>query len=140
MRVLHVLPSLDQMYGGPISAVLELSARGFEFGLTSEVLGFGDNRLFDCPLAADRIHELPQNRPRSYCYSRDLRGWLRARVASYEGVVLHGMWLYPNWAAAEECMASSVPYACFPHGMLEPWPIRGQGLLKRAKKTAYWHF
>jgi glycosyltransferase involved in cell wall biosynthesis len=48
------------------------------------------------------------------------------------------MWLYPNWAAAKACRKLGVPYVCFPHGMLEPWSIFGQGVWKDLKKRAYW--
>lgn len=33
---------------------------------------------------------------------------------------------------------AGVPYACFPHGMLDHWPFRGQGVAKRIKKEVYW--
>jgi len=49
------------------------------------------------------------------------------------------MWLYPNFAVSDECVRARLPYACFPHGMLEPWAVYRQSRWKAAKKLLYWH-
>lgn len=138
MKILHILPSLQQSYGGPIRAVLDLSARATKFGLESEILGFGELSVPDNPLDPNRIHSLPVSMLRRYCYSPGLRTWLRANLQRFSGVVLHGMWLYPNWAASSECRKLGIPYACFPHGMLEPWAVYRQSPWKAIKKVIYW--
>ncbi|MEQ1934044.1 MAG: glycosyltransferase [Fimbriimonadaceae bacterium] len=138
MRILHVLPSLKQSYGGPIRAVLDLSSRAEAYGLQSEVLGCGAVSMPDNPLGSDLLHSVPLGFPSGYCYSPQLRPWLRANLHRFNGVVIHGMWLYPGWATAQECTRAGVPYACFPHGMLERWAVFGQGIWKALKKTAYW--
>lgn len=140
MRVLHVLPSLDEKSGGPIRAVLELSVVAQGYGFESEVVGVGDANILDNPLQESLIHSCPSGWPTSYSYSSPLRSWLKKNVRRFDGVVLHGMWLYPNWAGAQECGRAGVPYACVPHGMLEPWAVGGQGLWKCLKKHVYWHF
>jgi len=139
LRILHVLPSLKQSYGGPIRAVLDLSARATRFGIRTEVLGFGELDIPDNPLGTESIHSLPVSRPRRYCYSRELVPWLNANLTHYDGVVLHGMWLYPSSAAASACVRTRTPYACFPHGMLEPWPVYKQSVWKAVKKVFYWN-
>ena len=139
-RILHVLPSLDQRYGGPLRLVLDLSARALPLGLDSYVLGFGEPNLSDNPFPASRIHALPVAFPQSYCYSPSLASWLRENLSGFDGVVIHGAWLYPAWAAAHWCRRRGVPYACFPHGMLEPWAVNGQGWLKAMKKRVYWRW
>ncbi len=138
VRILHVLPSLDQRYGGPLRAVLDLSARSFALDLDSEVLGFGRLSIPDNPFPRDKIHELPQSFPHSYSFSSGLRNWIGQHLARFDGVILHGMWLYPNWAFLKACSQARLPYVCFPHGMLEPWALYGQGLCKAVKKTIYW--
>ena len=138
MRVLHVLHSLDQCYGGPLRAVLDLSAGSIPLGLGAEVLGFGPLSIPDNPLPPELIHELPIGFPRRYVYCAGLRKWTDANLARFDGVILHGMWLYPNWALLKACNRANIPYVCFPHGMLEPWALFGQGRFKAAKKTLYW--
>lgn len=139
MRVLHVLPSLDQMSGGPLRAVVDLSVHSQEFGLESEIVGVGPFRMPDCRLRREAVHSLPLSAPRMYRFSRELKPWLDKNLERYDGAVIHGLWLYSNWATYSSCEASSTKYACFPHGMLDPWPVHGQGVLKRWKKTIYWH-
>jgi glycosyltransferase involved in cell wall biosynthesis len=138
MRLLHVLPSLQQSYGGPLRAVLDLSARANDLGLQSEILGFGRLDIPDNPFPTECIHMLPVSAPRRYCYAPQLRGWLAANLERFNGVVLHGMWLYPNWSTASACVQAGILYACFPHGMLEPWAVYQQGPWKTSKKILYW--
>lgn len=138
MRILHVLPSLDQSYGGPLRAVLDLSAHSESARFHSEILGFGPLRVPDNPVHRELIHELPLSFPRSYCFSRELSQWLRNHLSRYDGVVLHAMWLYPNWVISRACRLQCKPYIHFPHGMLEPWPVFGQGSVKAIKKVVYW--
>jgi len=136
-RILHVVPSLDQRHGGPLRLVLDLSARAEGRGLTSEVAGPGPLMVADNPMADGRIHAFPA-RSGAWAYCPALRAWLRENVGRFDGVVVHGAWLYPGWAAAKECRRAGVPYAYYPHGMIEAWAVRGQGFLKERKKRLYW--
>jgi len=118
---------------------LNLSADARRKGIHSEIIGMGDIAIADNPLPPEHMHTVPVSFPRGYRYSSALRPWLRQNLPRFDGVVLHGMWQYPEWAAAGECVRAGVPYVCFPHGMLDPWPVRGQGRLTEIKKTLYWH-
>jgi glycosyltransferase involved in cell wall biosynthesis len=108
-------------------------------GEPCDVLSFGKLAVENNPFPLDRMHLLECNSAFGFGYSSKLRAWLRRNLSRYRGVVLHGMWMYPILVTAYECRALGVPYACFPHGMLDVWPVRGQGLVKRAKKTIYWY-
>ena len=139
MRVLHVLPSLDQMYGGPLRAAIDLSSHSRCFGLESEIVGLGALNIGDNELPLTDFHKVPLSFPLSYRYSRALRPWLAKNLCRFNGVIIHGLWQYPSWAAYLACKESGVKYAYFPHGMLDPWAVNSQGLLKRLKKTLYWY-
>lgn len=93
----------------------------------------------DNPLPASAVESLPVRFPSSYRYAPQFRPWLQKNLERYDGVVLHGMWTHPNWVAYQECRRQAKSYACFPHGMLEPWPVFGQGRLTALKKMAYWN-
>lgn len=140
MNVLHILGSLDQRSGGPLRAVLDLSAMCAPLGLHSEILGLGPVRIPDNPIAPELIHSLPVQAFGSYGYAPTLRQWCRANLARFDVVMLHGLWMYPNWAVSRECINAGIPYIAFPHGMLDLWSVHGQGFLKRLKKTVYWHW
>ncbi len=138
IRVLHILPSLDESYGGPLRLVLDLSARAQSLGLESELVGVGKINIQDNPLDPARIHSVPAGILKTYAHSAELRRWLRRNLSRFDGLVVHGAWAYSGWAAAVEARAAGVPYAYFPHGMLERWALAGQGWLKQAKKRLYW--
>ena len=139
VKVLHVLTSLDERYGGPLRVVLDLSAPSESLGLNSEILGLGDSVIHDNPVHPSKIHSVPLGTiGRSYGYSPQLREWLRVHLRRFDGVVIHGAWTYHGWAVATECRRTGTPYAYFPHGMLEKWALHGQGTLKSLKKRLYW--
>jgi glycosyltransferase involved in cell wall biosynthesis len=139
VRVLHVLPSLHEKSGGPLRLVLDLSARAEALGLHSEVLGLGDQVLHDNPLHASKVHALPFGILGGiYGHSPQLRAWLAANLPRFDGVVVHGAWTYHGWAVSRECERAGIPYAYFPHGMLEKWAVHGQGRIKSLKKLLYW--
>jgi len=138
MKLLHVLPTLDQTDGGPVRLVIDLSARAMSLGLHSEVLGLGPVNLSDNPLPSHLVHSLPVTRPSSYRYSPALKDWLEKHLPRFQAVVLHGSWTYPECLAARLAHTAGIPYGIFPHGMLEPWAVHGQGFLKSVKKRVYW--
>jgi hypothetical protein len=76
VRVLHILPSLDQRSGGPLRAVLDLSFLGQSYGLESEVVGVGELNVQDNLLQESLIHSCGGEWPQSYSYSSRLRSWL----------------------------------------------------------------
>jgi glycosyltransferase involved in cell wall biosynthesis len=138
MKVLHVISSLDQRTGGPIRATLDLSAASQAYGVHSEVLSVGKIRVSDNPLEHGLMHCIPLEIPNRYGYTPGLRRWLETNIGSFDCAILHGMWLFPALATARACWKAGVPYAVFPHGMLEPWSVREQGTWKYIKKVAYW--
>lgn len=137
-RLLHVLPTLDIRSGGPLRLVIDLAERSRRFGLESEVVGTGNYHLPDCTLAPARIHWCPGALLGTYSYSPELRDWLRRNLGRFEGVLIHGAWSFAALASARECQRQRVPYAVFPHGMLEAWAVNGQGRWKSWKKHLYW--
>jgi len=51
VRVLHIVPSLDQRSGGPLRAVLQIAFFAHFYGLDSEVVGVGDVDVPDNPFS-----------------------------------------------------------------------------------------
>jgi glycosyltransferase involved in cell wall biosynthesis len=140
LAVLHVLGLLDQNMGGPLRGVLDMCARAEQYGLRTEILGQGPISIRDNPLPLDAFHSLPAWPAGGFGFSPAVWGWCRSNLDRFDGVVLHGMWTYHNWAVSRCCLRTGTPYAVFPHGMLDRWPIFGQGRLLRWKKTAYWNW
>jgi hypothetical protein len=136
--VLHVLCSLDERDGGPIRAVFDLSSRALQLGYPSEILGFGDSCNVQSSFPIGLVHRLPGGRYPKVADVAALKRWMDKNAQRYVGIVLHGMWLWQLSVVAYCAYRASVPYASFPHGMIDHWPWRGQGILKLWKKQLYW--
>ena len=135
MRILHVMRSFDPAGGGPIEGVRRLALGYHEAGHEVEVVTLDDPAapfLVDAPLP---VHaQGPANG--KYGYSPRLLPWLRANLPRFDGVVMNGLWQYHGLAAWRACKGR-IPYAVFPHGMLDPWFKRTYPL-KHLKKWPYW--
>lgn len=134
MRILHVISSLDPATGGPAEVVRVLIRYG-PSNCVQEVL------TADSPDASFlRSYEFPVHAvgPTSSTYSRtDLMiPWLQANRARFDAVIVHGMWQYTGYSVWKT-MRGRVPYAVFPHGMLDPYFKRAFPL-KHLKKWLYW--
>lgn len=137
MRILHVMSSLNQEDGGPLRAVLGLCGGDDNSGIASEIAGIGPLKVNDV-IPGTRVHSFPCRFSASYRFSSAFDQWLASNITRFSGVILHGSWLYPNVAAYCACKRHRVPYAYFPHGMLERWSLYQQGAAKALKKLLYW--
>src|ERR1017187_6720507 len=77
IKILHVISSLDQRDGGPVRAIVDLSAASEEYGVESHLLAPGPLELPDNPLPAGRIHITPPAVFHAFRYAPSLRRWLR---------------------------------------------------------------
>jgi glycosyltransferase involved in cell wall biosynthesis len=135
MKILHVIPTLAPASGGPAEALRQLTRAYGEIGVEAEIVCEDEPGSEWLKNFAATVHALGGRR-RTYGRSVVLRTWLNANVGRFDGVVAHGMWTYPGLAAARAARGR-VPYAVFPHGMLDPW-FRRRYPLKHLKKYLYW--
>lgn len=128
MKILHVVPTYlpAWKHGGPIYAVHGLAKaqvrRGHEVTVfTTDV--HGDGRL-DVPLgrATDldgiEVHYFPITVPRRLYRSPALVRALAARIASFDRLHLHSVFLAPTASGARAAERTGVPYLVAPRGML----------------------
>lgn len=144
MRVLHVVPYYIPAwrYGGPIRSVhglcRELVRGGAQVDVvTTSVDGDQDSAVpHDRPVEIDgvRVFYFRSRRLRRLYYSRPLVQHLRATVADYDVVHLHGVFLWPGWQAARIAARRGVPFVTSPRGMLVRELIR---MRSRWVKTAW---
>ena len=135
MRILHVMRSLDPAGGGPIEGVRRVTAGYKRAGHDAEVATLDDPSapfLASMPVAA---HGLGPAKG-VYGYSRKLLPWLKENAGRFDGVVVNGLWQY-HGLAAWRAFRRRVPYAVFPHGMLDPW-FKKAYPAKHMKKWPYW--
>lgn len=132
--ILHVTRSIDPRSGGTYEGARCLAANQMASGHTVETV------TLDAPGV---VHAMPGVvhlvGPGSGSYGRTtaLDRWLAGHLARFDVVVVHGLWQYHGFAARKACLKAGVPYAVFPHGMLDPWFKRTYPL-KHLKKWLYW--
>ncbi len=98
--VLHVIASMDPEKGGVGKAVRLIISGLKRHGIDSEVvtLDHPDNNF--CTNDAFSVFALGPQKS-SWQYSKKLVPWLIANFQNYDGIILHGLWLYNSYALSK---------------------------------------
>jgi glycosyltransferase involved in cell wall biosynthesis len=136
MKILHVMPSVNPLGGGPMEGVRQRGLRLLELGHRVEVVTLDDPAADHVDAFPLPVHALGPTQGR-YGYSPRLLPWLLAHAAGYDAVVVNGLWQYHGLATWRACTRLGLPYHVFTHGMLDPWFKRAYPL-KHLKKWLYW--
>ena len=133
MRVLHVIPSVDERSGGPATAILPmcraLQQQGIQVTLISTDAGI---RVPDFKGVPGML--FPSQLGESFKYSRPLSSWLRTNIREFDLAHIHAVFNHSSVTAAHTCRKAGVPYVIRPLGTLEPWSM-GQ---KSVRKRLFW--
>jgi glycosyltransferase involved in cell wall biosynthesis len=133
MRTLHIVGTISPAAGGP-TEVIRMLVRYAPPGYTSELVTLDDPSAgflaeIPCPVHAMGGAE-------KAWYSPKLIAWLRANADRFDGVIVHGLWEFTG-LAVRWTLAGRIPYAVFPHGMLDPY-FKRRHPAKHLKKWIYW--
>ena len=139
-KVLHVIPSVGPLRGGPSVMVRQLAASLVNAGIETHVATTNDNGP---GLLSVRLH-LPVNeggvtyryfprQVRFYTLSWPLASWLSDHVADYDVVHVHALFSFSTSVAAHCAHRRGVPYIVRPLGTLNTWGMtERRPWLKRA--------
>jgi len=146
MKVLHIVPSLSLVRGGPTIAVLETVKALRDSGVNAAAIATNDNgdRILDVPLNEwVDYHDIPARFfPRSpspikafseFSIALQLTDWLRENIRNYDLIEINSLFSYACTFSARIARQQNIPYVISPHGHFSPWVI-GQ---KRWKKRIY---
>lgn len=149
MRVLRLIGSMDPKTGGPCQGIRNSITELSKMGVYNEVV------CLDAPTAAYlgkdpfSIHALGPGKS-SWCYSDKLLPWLLENMPQFDVLIVHGLWLYPSYAARVarkqllqqvlQGVAHKVPKLfIMPHGMLDPYFQKASSRrLKAIRNWLYW--
>lgn len=145
MKVTHVVPTIAARTGGPAFGTVQLAQALGERGVDVLLIATdqagpaqlgGRNREFELtlpPEAANIDYELfPVLWPQRLARSPLLRERLNVLAASSDVIHIHGLFLYPAYAAWQACRARHTPFIVSPHGSLTPWVQRHGRVRKQA--------
>ncbi len=143
MRVLHVIPSIAEISGGPGQAIAPLCEALQKQG--TDVLLVTTNAELNGRLPINGKEAVlyknvptmvfPAQLGSSFKYSRPLSDWLDSNVSNFDVVHIHAVFNHACVAAARACRKHGVPYVVRPLGTLDPWSMKQKPL----RKTLFWN-
>ncbi|HEY0796069.1 MAG TPA: glycosyltransferase [Acidisarcina sp.] len=136
MKILQVVASTSPSAGGPIEGVLQTSRWSTAAGNSVELLTLDDPAAPEIATCALRVNAVGPVSS-TFGYTKSLLRWLRQNAASYDVVVVNGLWQYLTYAVWKALKTTGTPYVVFPHGMLDPY-FKQASPIKHLKKAIYW--
>lgn len=142
LRILHIIPSISLIYGGPSQMVLglapALAKEEVEVTvITTDSNGDTGQKPLDVPLnfpVKQDGYEIIYFRCapfRRYKFSLDLLKWLKLHACEFEIAHIHALFSPVSSAAATICRQQKLPYILRPLGTLDPADLRKKQLLKQ---------
>jgi glycosyltransferase involved in cell wall biosynthesis len=139
MRLLHVIRSLNPVFGGPPDSVRMFCAAHKRAGNEVEVATTDLPTDDFARVPGVEVHALGPTQfggPLNYHYTPKMEPWLRDNIHRFDGVIVNGIWQY-HAVAVRKAVHGKRPYVVFSHGMLDPY-FKSRYPVKHLKKLAYW--
>ncbi|MCK1269273.1 glycosyltransferase [Bradyrhizobium sp. 49] len=150
MKILHLIPTVDPKYGGPIEGILSSAPLLAALGHQRSVACLDhptDPWIASFPLDVFPLGTRPTARRKllrrwlpwvRYDFSNELIPWLKEHAREFDIIVVNGLWNYIDLAARSALSRSDVPYFVFTHGMLDPWFKKTYPIKHFFKQMVWW--
>jgi len=140
IKVLHVIPSLSQVHGGPSRALPIIEKTLTEAGVWVETATTNDNgagMMMDKPTGEPQLENgvtrwyFPKQTD-FYKVSRPFSRWLRHEVTRFDVVHVHALFSYTSVSACRIARNAGVPYIIRPLGVLNTYGMnQSKAFLKK---------
>lgn len=129
MKVIHVVPTMDETWGGPVTSLKQISIMLRRAGLDSKIVCTHND--ISTSLSDDLVFSFPRNFPRRWFFSLAMMKKLSSILQAADIVHIHGLWTFPHIFSAYLCFRLKVPYIFRPCGNLEPWMFANKRIRKQ---------
>lgn len=136
MKVLHVIPSVSPLRGGPSKAVIEMVAALIAQGVDAEIATTNDHGESELNVPLDVLSEYrgvpvrffqrfsPAIRPlREFAYSKSFHRWIKKHISTYDVIHVHALFSFTSSYTMRTARKARVPYIVRPIGQLETWSL-----------------
>ena len=134
MRVLHVITGLWKDTGGPSEVIPAICTAMTDAGADvtlATLAGDSAQSVDDAATHGVRVLKFPPSFRHTIWYSSVLHRRIQQLASEHDIVHIHGIWQFPDWAAAAAARRAGVPYLITPHGSLQPARLKKSSLKKR---------
>lgn len=136
MKILHVVVSLNPIYGGQPEVVKQLITSLSELGHRTEIVTL-DDYIYNFPTNDQiSIHSLAPSYGK-YNLNFKLIPWLIKNARNFDCVICHGIWQFQSYGTWLASRFKKFPYFVYVHGALDPW-FKITYPIKHLKKWLYW--
>lgn len=133
MNLLHVIPSMNPIGGGPSQGIRNQAQGMVDMDITREVVSFDSPDSDFIKKESFKIHALG-GALGPWRYNAKLIPWLKQNIQRFDVIIVHGLWLYHNYAvwkvikqlkkdqlSGKNIKKNTPPVLLMPHGMLDPY-------------------
>lgn len=144
MKVLHIIPSISPLRGGPSKAVIEMVTALRASNIDAVIATTNDNGETTLDVTTNQIIDY-QSIPviffkryspnsaalREFAYSAQLKKWLSQNIDSFDLVHIHAIFSFSSTYAMWLCRKRKVPYITRTIGQLETWSLQQSAARKK---------
>lgn len=144
MKLLHIIPTMNPLSGGPCQVVRDLIPELEAVGIRNEVVCFDDPGEPFVVAESFTVHCLGTSKG-PWQYNDKYEGWLIGHLAAFDAVIVHALWLYHGYGFYRtygKLKKNGLRLPAFhimPHGMLDPYFQKAHSRkLKTIRNHFYW--